>query len=551
MQVQLFDTTLRDGSQGEGVAFSSDDKVKVARILDELGIHYIEGGWPGSNPKDIAFFKKIRKAGLRRARVTAFGSTRRAKTSPDQDPSIRAILEAGVRTATLFGKSWDLHVEKALRTSLKNNLAMISDSVAYLKNQGLEVIYDAEHFFDGFRANPEYALQTLEAAQAGGADLIVLADTNGGVLPHQVAEVMSRVRKHVSLPLGIHAHNDSDLAVAVSVEAVRCGAVQVQGTINGYGERCGNANLCSVIPILKLKMGIDCVDDRSLRRLSEVSRYVSELANLGHDARMPFVGESAFAHKGGIHVDAVMKDARTYEHITPGLVGNKRRVLVSDLSGKSNIMFKASQFGIDLSAIEEHSAKTRQILTRLKELEDAGYQFEGAEGSFEILLKKLIGRWKDYFSLEGFRVITEKRGPEQQPLSEGTMKVIVDGERELTASEGVGPVNALDRAMRKALTIFYPTLEEMRLVDYKVRVMETNRATEAVVRVLIQSTDGRDTWGTVGVSQNIMEASWLALVDSVSYKLMKDEREGRPIKRREIGAHGDITERGRPSRAPG
>lgn len=551
MQVQLFDTTLRDGSQGEGVAFSSEDKVKVARILDELGFHYIEGGWPGSNPKDIAFFKKIRKTGLRRARVTAFGSTRRAETSPDQDPSLRAILEAGVRTATLFGKSWDLHVEKALRTSLKNNLAMISDSVAYLKDQGLEVIYDAEHFFDGFRANPEYALQTLEAAQAGGADLIVLADTNGGVLPHQVAEVMSRVRKRVSLPLGIHAHNDSDLAVAVSVEAVRCGAVQVQGTINGYGERCGNANLCSVIPILKLKMGIDCIDDRSLRRLSEVSRYVSELANLGHDARMPFVGESAFAHKGGIHVDAVMKDTRTYEHIDPGLVGNKRRVLVSDLSGKSNIMFKASQFGIDLSAIEEHSAKTRQILTRLKELEDAGYQFEGAEGSFEILLKKLIGRWKDYFSLEGFRVITEKRGPEQQPLSEGTMKVIVDGERELTASEGVGPVNALDRAMRKALTIFYPTLEEMRLVDYKVRVMETNRATEAVVRVLIQSTDGRDTWGTVGVSQNIMEASWLALVDSVSYKLMKDEREGRPIKRREIGAHGDITERGQSSRAPG
>ncbi len=543
MQVQLFDTTLRDGSQGEGVAFSSDDKVKVARILDELGIHYIEGGWPGSNPKDIAFFKKIRGVELRRARITAFGSTRRAKTPPGQDPSLRAILEAGVRTATLFGKSWDLHVEQALRTSLKNNLFMISDSVAYLKDKGLEVIYDAEHFFDGFRANPEYALRTLEAAQAGGADLIVLADTNGGSLPHQVAGVMEEVRGVVTLPLGIHAHNDSELAVAVSVEAVRCGAVQVQGTINGYGERCGNANLCSVIPILKLKMGIDCVDDQSLRRLSEVSRYVSELANMRHEARLPFVGESAFAHKGGIHVDAVMKNARTYEHVDPELVGNNRRVLVSDLSGKSNILYKASQFGIDLSAIEEHSAKTRQIILRLKELEDAGYQFEGAEGSFEILLKKLIGQWKDYFSLEGFRVITEKRGPEQQPLSEGTMKVIVDGERELTASEGVGPVNALDRAMRKALTIFYPTLEEMRLVDYKVRVMETNRATEAVVRVLVQSTDGKDTWGTVGVSQNIMEASWLALVDSVSYKLMKDEKDGRAIKRGDTASHGDITER--------
>ncbi len=531
--VKLFDTTLRDGSQGEGVTFSSEDKVKVARELDYLGIHYIEGGWPGSNPKDIAFFEKVRKVKLENAKISSFGSTRKAKNRPDEDPNLRAIIDAGAPTATIFGKSWDLHVKEAIRTTLRENLKMIEDSVAYLKGTGLEVIYDAEHFFDGYRENPGYALETLYAAHRGGADTIVLADTNGGTLPFEVGKIFQVVEKNVHSPLGIHAHNDSDLGVAVTIEAVRHGAVQVQGTINGYGERCGNANLCSIIPVLKLKMGIDCISDDNLKKLSEVSRYVSELANMSHYAWMPFVGESAFTHKGGIHVDAMMKNLRTYEHIDPELVGNMRRVLVSDLSGKSNIYFKASQFGIDLSGIEEHSAKTRDILQKLKELEDAGYQFEGAEGSFEILLKKLIKQWNDYFRLEGFRVITEKRGPKQQPLSEATMKVIVDGEKELTASEGVGPVNALDKAMRKALTIFYPTLEEMRLVDYKVRVLETNRATEAQVRVLIQSSDQTDTWGTVGVSQNLMEASWIALVDSISYKLMKDEKAGRIIKRKQ------------------
>lgn len=532
MTVKLFDTTLRDGSQGEGVNFSSDDKLKVARELDYLGIHYIEGGWPGSNPKDIAFFEKVRKTSFKHAKISSFGSTRRAQKKPDEDPNLKAIIDAGAPVATIFGKSWDLHVTEALRTTLRENIRMIEDSVAYLKGNGLEVIYDAEHFFDGYSENPEYALETLYAAQRGGADTIVLADTNGGTLPHDAGEIFRTVENKLHCPLGIHAHNDSEMGVAVTIEAVRNGAVHVQGTINGYGERCGNANLCSIIPILKLKMGIDCISDANLRKLSEVSRYVSELANMRHYAWMPFVGESAFAHKGGIHVDAMMKNLRTYEHIDPELVGNVRRVLVSDLSGKSNIYFKASQFGIDLGTIEEHSKKTRDILHKLKELEDAGYQFEGAEGSFEILLKKLIKQWNDYFLLEGFRVITEKRGPRQQPLSEATMKVVVDGEKELTASEGVGPVNALDKAMRKALIIFYPTLEEMRLIDYKVRVLETNKATEAQVRVLIQSSDGTDTWGTVGVSQNLMEASWIALVDSISYKLMKDERAGRNIKRK-------------------
>jgi len=529
--VKLFDTTLRDGSQGEGVTFSSEDKLKVAKELDDFGIHYIEGGWPGSNPKDISFFQKILDVKLNNARITAFGSTRKAKNRPDEDKSLRSIIDTKVKTATIFGKSWDFHVQEAIQTTLKDNLAMIEDSVAFLKGAGLEVIYDAEHFFDGYKSNPVYALETLHAAYRGGADIIVLADTNGGTLPHEIGPTFKTVDKKIHCPLGIHAHNDSGLGVAVSIEAVRHGAVHVQGTINGYGERCGNANLCSIIPILKLKMGIDCISDESLRKLAEVSRYVSELANMTHDAKMPFVGESAFAHKGGIHVDAVMKNVKTYEHINPELVGNVRRILVSDLSGRSNIYFKASQFGIDLSGIEEHSAKTREILNKLKELENSGYQFEGAEGSFEILLKKLIQQWNDYFLLEGFRVITEKRGPEQETLSEATMKVIVDGEKELTASEGVGPVNALDKAMRKALTIFYPTLEEMKLVDYKVRVLETNIATEAQVRVLIQSTDGTEIWGTVGVSQNLMEASWLALVDSISYKLMKDEKAGRNIKK--------------------
>ncbi len=529
--IQIFDTTLRDGSQGEGVTLSSNDKVRVVEALDEFGVHYIEGGWPGSNPKDIEFFKRIKDVRLKTSKIAAFGSTRRADNSADEDPNLNAIIETGTPVATIFGKSWDLHVSDALRISPEQNLDIIEDTCRYLKEKGKEVIYDAEHFFDGYKANPSYALQTIVAAQHGGADIIVLADTNGGTLAHELAPIFEDVRKCIERPLGIHAHNDSDSAVANSIEAVRCGAVHVQGSINGYGERCGNANLCSLIPILQLKLGIRCVPDAALRRITELSRYVSELANMSHVMNMPFVGESAFAHKGGIHVNAVMKNPKTYEHIVPETVGNSRRVLVSDLSGRSNILYKASEFGIDLSTLEDHSKKTQEVLKRLKELEHMGYQFEGAESSFEILIKKLIGKFDDYFSLKGFRVITEKRGPRENVLSEATIKVTVDGEKELTASEGVGPVNALDKALRKALTIFYPTLSEMRLVDYKVRVLDTKKATEAMVRVLIQSTDGTDEWGTVGVSQNLMEASWLALVDSISYKLMKDERNNRRIKR--------------------
>ncbi len=535
--VQLFDTTLRDGTQGEKITFSSDDKIRVAKALDDFGIHYIEGGWPGSNPKDIDFFKKIRDVTLKQARITAFGSTRKAGNKPDADPNLKAITDAGTPVASIFGKTWDLHVREVLRITLKENLAMIEDSVAYLKSKGLEVIYDAEHFFNGYKKNPSYALETLEAANRGKADIIVLCDTNGGTLPHELEPIFREVSKRIDCPLGIHAHDDCGVGVALSIEAVNQGAVQVQGTFNGYGERCGNANLCSIIPILKIKMGIDCISDEKLRELASLSRYISELTNLTHDLKMPFVGESAFAHKGGIHVDAVIKNPKTYEHIEPELVGNTRRVLLSDLSGKSNVYYKTSQFGIDLSIMDDHKKKTKEILRKLKDMENAGYQFEGAEGSFEILLKRLIDRFDEYFYLEGFRVITEKRGPKHNPLSEATIKVTVDGEKELTASEGVGPVNALDTALRKALTVFYPTLKEMRLIDYKVRVLETNMATEAFVRVLIQSTDGKDVWGTVGVSRNIMEASWLALVDSISYKLLKDEKAGRTILRKENGEH--------------
>jgi len=528
--ISILDTTLRDGSQGEGVTFSSDDKIKVVKALDEFGVRYVEGGWPGSNPKDIAFFKKINRVSLKNTKIAAFGSTRHMRKRPDEDENLKAIIETGAPVATIFGKSWELHVKDALGATLQANLQMIEDSVAFLRTVGLEVIYDAEHFFDGYKANPSYALKTLAAAKRGGAQIIVLCDTNGGTVPYEIAPIMKAVRRVVDLPLGIHAHNDSECAVGVSIEAVRCGAEHVQGTINGYGERCGNANLCSIIPILQLKMRQECIPAENLKKLSELSRYVSELANMYHAAHMPFVGESAFAHKGGIHVNAVMKNPATYEHVDPKLVGNSRRVLISDLSGKSNVYYKASEFGVDISHLDDHSKKTVEILKKLKELENAGYQFEGAEGSFEILMKKLIKRFEDYFSLEGFRVITEKRGPNQAVLSEATIKVTVDGEKELTASEGVGPVNALDRALRKALLRFYPTLKEMKLVDYKVRVLETNRATEASVRVLIQSSDGTETWGTVGVSENVMEASWIALVDSISYKLMKDEKAGRKLK---------------------
>jgi 2-isopropylmalate synthase len=520
--IKIYDTTLRDGSQGEEIAFSVEDKVRIAQKLDELGIHYIEGGWPGSNPKDLQFFQEIKSIPISHAKIVAFGSTCRAGTRPEKDPNIQSLIEAGTKVVTLFGKSWDIHPLEALNITLDQNLEIINQSIRFLKDRVSEVIYDAEHFFDGFKNNPQYALATVRTAQTAKPDWIVLCDTNGGTLPDEVQSIIKEVKKKITVPLGIHVHNDAELAVANTILSVKEGIRLVQGTINGYGERCGNANLCSIIPNLKLKMGIHCITDAQLRRMTEVSHFVSELANLPHHKYLPYVGDSAFAHKAGIHVSAVRKKGTTYEHIQPERVGNRQRILISDLSGQSNILHKAAEYKID---IESKDPKVREILENLKRLENQGFQFEGAEGSFEILIKKALGQHKKFFELMGFRVIVEKKEEEVPPLSEATIMVRVGDRVEHTAAVGNGPVNALDNAIRKALEKFYPELKTIKLLDYKVRILSTKDGTGAQTRVLIESGDGRSTWGTVGVSENIIQASWQALVDSIDYKLLKEKEE--------------------------
>ncbi len=518
--IKIYDTTLRDGSQAEDIAFSLEDKVRIAQKLDELGIHYIEGGWPGSNPKDLQFFQEIKSTLFSQAKVVAFGSTCRAGTSPENDSNIQSLIEAGTKVITIFGKSWDIHPIEALNITLDQNLEIIRQSVRFLKDRGSEVIFDAEHFFDGFKSNPPYAFSTLEAAQDAKADWIVLCDTNGGTLPDEIQSIIKEVKKKIKTPLGIHVHNDTEMAVANTLLAVKEGVRMIHGTINGYGERCGNANLCSIIPNLKLKMGIDCITDEQLKKIREVSRFVSELANLPHSKYLPYVGDSAFAHKGGIHVSAIRKSGATYEHVQPERVGNHQRVLISDLSGESNILYKAAEFKID---IESKDPKIREILDNLKQLENQGFQFEGAEGSFEILIKKALGQHKKFFELMGFRIIVEKSEEESAPLSEATIMVRVGDRVEHTAAIGNGPVNALDNAIRKALEKFYPELKEVKLLDYKVRILSSKDGTGAQTRVLIESGDGKSKWGTVGVSENIIQASWQALVDSIDYKLLKEK----------------------------
>ncbi len=519
--IKIYDTTLRDGTQAEEIAFSVEDKILVVGKLDELGIHYIEGGWPGSNPKDVQFFKEIKKVRLKNSKISAFGSTGRPKVKPSEDSNLKALVSSGADVACIFGKSWLMHVEHALKIAPEENLELIYDSIKFLKRHFDEVFYDAEHFFNGFQEQPTYAIKTLKAAADAGADCLVLCDTNGGSLPHEIVRAIKAVKKSVKTPLGIHCHNDSDLAVANSLAAVEEGAAQVQGTINGYGERCGNANLCSIIPNLKLKMGFGCISDGQVSRLSEVSRFVSEIANLTHNSHLPYVGESAFAHKGGIHVSAVMKSPETYEHIRPELVGNRQRVLISDLSGKSNILYKAREFGINIKASDP---VTQNLVETIKDLEHKGYQFEGAEASFELLMKRILGTYKKGFNLIGFRVIDEKRKEDEPPIAEATIMVEVGGKVEHTAAVGDGPVNALDNALRKALEMFYPSLKEVKLLDFKVRVLTAGEGTAASVRVLIESGDKTDKWGTIGVSENVIEASWQALVDSIDYKLYKDEK---------------------------
>jgi 2-isopropylmalate synthase len=519
--VRIYDTTLRDGTQGEGVSFSGEDKVRLASRLDALGIHYIEGGWPGSNPKDLRFFRRMQDVPLKHAKLAAFSMTRRAGGQAEGDANMQALVDAGAPVATIVGKSWDFHVTSALGTTLPENLAMIADTIAYLRPRMEEVLFDAEHFFDGFRANRDYALATLKAAADAGAHWLVLCDTNGGTLPGDLVKILREVKQHVGTRLGIHVHNDAECAVANSLAAVQEGCDQVQGTINGFGERCGNANLVSVIPGLVLKLGLECIPEANLRELRDVSRFVSELANRKPWTAQPYVGDSAFAHKGGMHVSAVQKHPETYEHIAPDAVGNHRRVLVSELSGKSNILWKAKEFGIDL---DHETPDSRRILDRLKELEDQGFLFEGAEASFELLMERALGQYRPWFELEAYRVIVEEHTADGAPVAEATVRVRVKGMLEHTAAAGNGPVNALDHALRKALEEFYPSLKTMRLLDYKVRILDESAGTGAKTRVLITSGDGEDTWGTVGVAENIIEASWQALVDSIEYKLRRDER---------------------------
>ncbi len=518
--IKLYDTTLRDGTQAEDISFLVQDKIRIAQMLDDLGIHYIEGGWPGSNPKDIAFFKDIKKVSLKQAKIAAFGSTRRAKTTPDKDSNLQTLIDSAPDTATIFGKTWDFHVREALRISLEENLELINDSLAYLKQHIPEVVYDAEHFFDGYKANPEYALKSLQAAQDAGVDCIVLCDTNGGSLPNEVGRIIEKVKAVISTPLGIHTHNDGECAVANSLVAVEHGIVHVQGTMNGFGERCGNANLCSIIPAIKLKLGKECVSDEQMKSLRQVSRYVYELANLVPNKHQAYVGNSAFAHKGGVHVSAIQRHPETYEHMRPELVGNTTRVLVSDLSGRSNILAKAEQFDINL---DSKDPVTLEILDKIKDLENKGFQFEGAEASFELLMRRALGSLRPFFSVIGFRVIDSKRHESEMALSEATVQVKVGGRIEHTAADGNGPVNALDNALRKALENFYPEIRDMKLFDYKVRVLPAGKGTASMIRVLVESGDRSGRWGTVGVSENIVEASYQALVDALQYKLFKGQ----------------------------
>jgi len=520
-EIKVFDTTLRDGTQGEKISFSVEDKLRVAKRLDEFGIHYIEGGWPGSNPKDLLFFERVKQIRFKNAKIVAFGSTRRSGNLPEQDPNLQALLGANTSAISIFGKSWLLLVKSALRITPEENLNLIESSVAYLKSHAKEIIYDAEHFFDGYKDNPDYAIETLLAAERGGADVLVLCDTNGGTLPTELTNIICETKTKTSAPLGIHAHNDCELAVANTLTAVENGCVHIQGTVNGFGERCGNANLCSIIANLQIKQNYLCVPGEKLAELTSLSRFVSELANLSHLNSMAFVGKSAFAHKGGVHVSAVMKESKTYEHIAPERVGNRRRVLISDLSGRSNVLYKAKELQIDL---KEHEEKIPEIVRQLKDLENCGYQYEAAEGSFKLLIQKMIQDWTEFFQLEGFRVIIEKNATEPT-RSEATIRLNVNGRTEHTASEGNGPVHALDKALRKALVKFYPQIDDMQLSDYKVRVLNEKESTGAKVRVLIDSSADGCTWGTVGVSENIIEASWQALVDGFSYYLLHNNKE--------------------------
>ena len=527
-QILLYDTTLRDGMQGENINFSAEDKIRIARVFDDFGIHYIEGGWPGSNPKDLRFFQLAREIDFQHARLTAFGATRKSGVPVEQDQNVKLLIESGAPAVAVVGKTWDLHVTEIMNNSLDENLAMIRDTVSYLKKHDLEVFFDAEHFFDAYARNPAYALAALSAAADAGADALVLCDTNGGSLPEDIERATRAVGDELNasgkgdgIKIGIHTHNDSGLAVANSLAGIRAGADMVQGTINGYGERCGNADLTAIIPILCLKMGYPCMSPENLKKLKKVSRFVSETANITPLSSRPFVGKSAFCHKGGLHVSAIMRNPVAYEHIDPELVGSNRRVVVSDLAGKSNIIYKAREMGIDVDAL---GTDTGRIVSEIKLLEEDGYQFDAADGSFKILMEKITGHFRPLFELKSFRVIIEKNH-DQPCAAQAMIKIAVDNVEAITAAEGDGPVSALDNALRKAIAEFYPEslgLDAMHLVDFKVRVLDGRDGTSAKVRVLIDSRDEDEVWSTIGVSEDIIEASWQALADSCQYKLAKE-----------------------------
>ncbi|VAX35780.1 (R)-citramalate synthase [hydrothermal vent metagenome] len=518
--ITIYDTTLRDGSQSEGISFTVNDKIKIAEKLDELGVHYIEGGWPGSNPKDKEFFQHFVNNKTKNAVITAFGSTRRAKIKPSEDINLQELIKSKAQTITIFGKTWDLHVRDVLKTTLDENLNMIVDSIDFLKKKKREVFYDCEHFFDGYKNSPKYALKTLLAAQEAGAECIILCDTNGGVLPNDVTKIINEIKNDIIVPLGIHTHNDMQLAVANSLAAINAGCVHVQGTFNGLGERCGNANLSTIIGILHSKMKQKTIVTKNVKKLKETCYFISEVSNAKLEDNMAFVGHSAFAHKGGVHIDAMLKNPLAYEHIEPTIFGNHRRFITSELAGKMPIVKKAQEMNV---VLDKKSPEAKKLLQDLQKKELSGYQFESADASFELFMKRSLKKYMPFFELEGFRTASEKRF-DGQVFAEATIRIDVNGKSQFSASEGNGPVDALDKALRGALTNFYPNLKEMRLTDYKVRVLDTKGGTSAKVRVLIESQDNTDTWTTVGVHENIIEASWEALIDSVEYKLLKDKK---------------------------
>lgn len=519
-KIVIYDTTLRDGSQTEGVSYTVADKLKITEKLDELGIHYIEGGWPGSNPKDKEYFEMMKSRKLKNSKLASFGSTRRANIKPEEDTNLRELVASETPTVTIFGKTWDLHVTDVIKTTLDENLKMIEDSILFLKKHKREVFYDAEHFFDGYKNNPKYALKTLMAAVKGKADCIILCDTNGGTLPEEVTKIVKEVRKKIKGPLGIHTHNDQDLAVANSLAAINAGCTQVQGTFNGLGERCGNADLCTIMAILETKMKKKSIPETKIKQLMDASYYISEVSNYTLSNNHPFVGHSAFAHKGGVHIDAMLKNPRAYEHVNPEVIGNHRRLLTSELAGKMPIVLKAQKMNIPL---DKNSPEAKQIMQELQQKEHQGYQFEGADASFELFMKRRLKLYQSFFHLDGFKVYTEKK-LDGSVVAGATVRLKVNGSDEMATVEGHGPVEVLDRALRSALRKFYPNLEHMHLSDYKVRVLDTNEGTAARVRVLIESQDEGDSWTTVGVHENVIEASWEALVDGIEYKLLKDKK---------------------------